>query len=135
VFVIQSKSTVSNRLTIEFKSSKNNLKDIAFFQKFLSKGILRGSYIGFYYNIKNINLNEMKNFANELDTLSLVANLIAGVYILANFPPWRGGGGKRHFLEFGEENRPREKKKFLRSKKISNYIRKLFLNYNFNFKK
>jgi hypothetical protein len=35
-----------------------------------------------------------------------------GVYILAIFPPLEGGEKKRHFLEFGEENRPLEKKKF-----------------------
>jgi hypothetical protein len=31
-----------------------------------------------------------------------------GVYS-GHSPPWRGGG-KRHFLEFGEENRPLAKK-------------------------
>jgi hypothetical protein len=31
------------------------------------------------------------------------------VYILAIFPPLEGGG-KRHFLALGEENRPLEKK-------------------------
>jgi hypothetical protein len=37
---------------------------------------------------------------------------MAGVYILAIFPPLEGGEKKRHFLEFGEENRPLAKKKF-----------------------
>jgi hypothetical protein len=50
------------------------------------------------------------------------------------FPPLQGGGGKRHFLEFGEENSPLEKKK-LRSKKISYFFRKHFLDYNFTLQK
>ncbi len=36
---------------------------------------------------------------------------------------WPQGGGKRHFLEFGEENRPLETKKKLRiEKKLKNFI-------------
>ena len=36
-----------------------------------------------------------------------------GVYSGHFPPPLEGGGKKRHFLEFGEENRPLERKKFL----------------------
>jgi hypothetical protein len=46
----------------------------------------------------------------------------------------RGKKGKRHFLEFVEENRLLKRKK-LKKLKISNFIRKPFLNYNFRFKK
>jgi len=49
------------------------------------------------------------------------------VYILAISPPPGGGEKKRHFLGFGEENRPLERKKISEVKKISSFIRKPFL--------
>jgi hypothetical protein len=50
---------------------------------------------------------------------------IAGVYILAISPPPGMGEKKMHFLEFGEENRPHEKKNF-RIKKIKIFVENLF---------
>ncbi len=49
-------------------------------------------------------------------------------------PPLEGGEKKRHFLEFGEENRPLEKKKFQNWKKNLSFNRKLFLNHNLSCK-
>jgi len=57
----------------------------------------------------------------------------AGVYILAIFAPLQGGGEiNRHFLKFGEENRPLTEKKF-NCKKIQ--ISPVNFNYNCNFSK
>ena len=53
----------------------------------------------------------------------------SGVYILAIFPPLKGGEKNRHFLKFGEENRPWTEKKF-EKKKISNFISNVFLIIN-----
>jgi len=43
-------------------------------------------------------------------------------------PPLEGGEKKRYLLEFGEENRPLEKKNL-------NFYRNPFLNHNFSLKK
>jgi hypothetical protein len=54
---------------------------------------------------------------------------VTGVYILAISPPLEGGGEKkRHFLEFGEENRPLAKKKISELKLFKIFIEKPFLN-------
>ncbi len=59
-----------------------------------------------------------------LRNTALIIESISGVYILAiSPPPWRGGGKKRHFLEFGEENRPLEKKKFQNKKKLKIFLK------------
>jgi hypothetical protein len=50
----------------------------------------------------------------------------AGVYILAIPPPLEGGGKKRHFLDFGEENRPLQRKKISEVKKILVLLENLF---------
>ncbi len=60
------------------------------------------------------------NFAKKI-----ILQLISGVYILAIFHPLEGGEKKRHFLEFGEENRPLEKK-ISELKKFKIFVENLF---------